>query len=56
MYQELTDIVEKQAIDFVQSKDADEFYNAMWHEHEDYLISNVLGEVLGEETGKNKVL
>ena len=56
IYQELPDMVEKQAIDFVRSQDADEFYNAMCHEHEDYLISNGLGEVLGEETGKNKVL
>lgn len=42
IYKELPNMVEKQALDFVDPKDADCFYNMIYYEHEEYLISNGL--------------
>lgn len=35
-------MIEKRATDFVELKDADGFYDMIYYEHEEYLISNGL--------------
>lgn len=35
-------MIEKRATDFVELKDADDFYDMIYYEHEEYLISNCL--------------
>ena len=42
IYKELPDMIEKRATDFVELKDADDFYDMIYYEHEEYLISNGL--------------
>lgn len=42
IYKELPDMIEKRATDFVELKDADDFYDMIYCEHEEYLISNGL--------------
>lgn len=42
IYKELPDMIEKRATDFVELKDADGFYDMIYYEHEEYLISNGL--------------
>lgn len=42
IYKELPDMKEKRATDFVELKEADDFCNMIYHEHEEYLISSGL--------------
>jgi len=42
IYKELPDMKEKRATDFVELKEADDFSNMIYYEHEEYLISNGL--------------
>lgn len=42
LYKELPDMQEKSATDFIELKDANDFYNRVYYEHEEYLFSNGL--------------
>ena len=40
LQKKLPDMIERRATDFVELKDADDFYDMIYYEHEEYLISN----------------